>query len=163
NSYTLTLGDIVDPGTDTVSQIVVDWGDGQTTTFDAAHPLPQTRQATHPYTTAGGRSINVDLTDEDGTYLDVAVKNITVTNVPPSTPVTGTDHVAARSSYTLNLASVSNAGTVSAYKVRWGDGKDDTFSGDPSGKVANHVYADEGPFSITVDLTDENGAHNGAG
>src|SRR5262249_2284938 len=33
--YTLTLGAVVDAGNDTVTRTVIDWGDGETSTFDA--------------------------------------------------------------------------------------------------------------------------------
>ena len=47
--YRLTLGPVTDPGTDTVSQYVVHWGDGVTDTLAAAALDAAGRQLTHTY------------------------------------------------------------------------------------------------------------------
>lgn len=82
--YTLILGPVIDPGTDTVSQYVIRWGDGQDDTIPAGE-LRASREVIHTYW-AGPSSptITVDLTDEDGTYLAVATKAVTVNALPPS-------------------------------------------------------------------------------
>ena len=82
--YTLTLGPVVDPGTDTVSQYLIHWGDGIDQTIPAAD-LPANREVTHTYADGpSGPTITVDLTDEDGTYPAVASKAVTVNSLPPS-------------------------------------------------------------------------------
>src|SRR5262249_56080922 len=50
------------------------------------------------------------------------------------------------------------------YVVHWGDGSSTSVTGNPSGQTATHAYAD-GPntYTITVDLTDEDGTFTGAG
>ena len=62
--YTLNLG-ATDPGVDTVTEWVIDWGDGTTQTIPG-NPL----STTHTYT-GPSRTYNVlaAVTDEDGTYL----------------------------------------------------------------------------------------------
>ncbi len=61
--YTLTLG-VSDPGDDTISEWVIDWGDG---TVDTIAGNPPT--ATHPYVGIGATyNILAAATDEDGTY-----------------------------------------------------------------------------------------------
>ena len=68
--YTLTLGAVTDPGTDTVSSYVVHWGDGSDDTYAT------NGAKTHTYADGpASRSITVDLVDEDGTYLDRANAN----------------------------------------------------------------------------------------
>src|SRR5207302_7251914 len=65
--YSLTLGAVSDPGTDTVSSYIVHWGDGQSDTYSS--------NGAKSHTYADGPSdhaITVDLVDEDGTYLDRA-------------------------------------------------------------------------------------------
>ncbi len=65
--YTLNLGAVTDPGTDTVTSYVVHWGDGATSTYATAG------DKTHTYADgANNRAITVDLVDEDGTFLDAA-------------------------------------------------------------------------------------------
>src|SRR5262249_11888127 len=88
--YALTLGPVTDPGQDTVSRYVVRWGDGQTSVFDAANPLPADRVLRHTYADGPGvRTITVDLEDEDGTHAAVASQEVSVTNRPPTAAVAG--------------------------------------------------------------------------
>ena len=65
--YSLTLGAVTDPGTDTVTSYIVHWGDGSTDTY-ASNGVKTHTYADGPNTTA----ITVDLVDEDGTFLDRA-------------------------------------------------------------------------------------------
>ena len=63
SSYSLTLGAVTDPGTDTVSSYVVHWGDGNTNTYST------NGAKTHTYADGpNDYTITVDLTDEDGTF-----------------------------------------------------------------------------------------------
>ena len=65
SAYTLTLGAVTDPGTDTVTSYVVHWGDGNTNTYAT------NGAKTHTYADgANDYDITVDLVDEDGTFLD---------------------------------------------------------------------------------------------
>ena len=77
-TYSLSLGE-TDPGRDTVTAFVVDWGDGSSNTYASGGAK------THVY--ADGtftRTISVDLVDEDDTYLASATKTILVNNVAPT-------------------------------------------------------------------------------
>jgi PKD repeat protein len=61
--YTLTLGDVVDPGDDTVAQYIVRWGDGTENVYTSGGPV------THVYrNTVGRKTIRVLLVDEDGVH-----------------------------------------------------------------------------------------------
>lgn len=76
--YTLVLGAITDPGTDTVYQWIVNWGDGKTSTYNRAG------EVTHVY--ADGPStptITVDLQDQVGTHRAAGSLSLTVENVAP--------------------------------------------------------------------------------
>src|SRR5205823_7166939 len=64
SSYSLTLGAVTDPGTDTVSSYIVHWGDGQSDTY--------TRNGAKTHTYADGPSsqaVTVDLDDGSGNLL----------------------------------------------------------------------------------------------
>ena len=76
--YPLSLGTIADPGTDTVSQWRVDWGDGTATRTVAAGVVE------HTYVD-GRAQVTVDVTfvDEDGTYGSAGLIGLTVENAPP--------------------------------------------------------------------------------
>ena len=77
--YSLTLGSVTDPGSDTVTSYIVHWGDGSTDTYATAGAK------THTYADGpASRAITVDLIDEDGTYLNRAnTLSVTVNNVAP--------------------------------------------------------------------------------
>ena len=117
SSYSLTLGAVTDPGTDTVSAYVVNWGDGNSDNYAT--------NGVHTHTYADGpntHNVTVDLTDEDGTFLDQAdALSVTVDNVAPTIAISGASNVNEGSSYSLTLGAVTDPGTdtVSAYVVNW--------------------------------------------
>ncbi|MGD9127535.1 MAG: Ig-like domain-containing protein, partial [Planctomycetia bacterium] len=61
--YVLSLR-AIDPGDDAVSQWVINWGDGSA----LAYASGDATFVTHPYTTANNYTIQIQATDEDGTY-----------------------------------------------------------------------------------------------
>ncbi len=165
-TYSLTIGPLVDPGADTVTQYAIHWGDGATQTFSAAEIDGLGRMVSHTY--ADGPSsptITVDLADEDGTYLAVDSLEVTVNNVAPIVALSGNTSVDEGSLYSLTIGPVIDPGTdtVTQYAVHWGDGQTDVYSAaevDGAGRVVTHTYAD-GPSNptITIDLLDEDGTY----
>ena len=77
-SYSLGLGAIIDPGTDTVTGYSINWGDGNTESFSGN---PTGLSKTHTYTTSGSKTIAVSLTDEDGTYSNAGTKSVSVLTI----------------------------------------------------------------------------------
>lgn len=66
---------VVDPGSDTISEWIIGWGDGSTTTTS-------TLQVAHTYSHQDRTTLTISVTDEDGTYpLDEEEFNIR--NLPP--------------------------------------------------------------------------------
>jgi len=88
--FTLTLGNVIDPGNDTVTAYSVAWGDGAAENFTvAADGVPTGRVLTHMYADGGAAPlILVTLTDEDGTF-DAGSLSHTVNNVPPTIALQG--------------------------------------------------------------------------
>jgi VCBS repeat-containing protein len=163
STYTLTLGAVSDPGTDTVTQYMVHWGDGTTDTYAAGGDV------THVYAddqdgpiNATPRAISVDLVNEDGTFSDVATHDVSVTNVAPTIALAGANSVDAGTAYTLTLGAITDPGqdTVTTYLVDWGDGSTNTHG---AGGNVTHTYATAGNYNIGVDLTDEDGTFVDAG
>jgi hypothetical protein len=108
--------------------------------------------------------VSLEVTD------DLGASNVTsyafdAADVPPAMTVSGPDHVAEGSPYTLSLGPVIDPAptTVSQYTVHWGDGSSDNYTPAQvtslNGQV-QHTYA-QGPnsYAITVDLTTEDGAN----
>src|SRR4029077_13001606 len=135
SAYSLTLGAVTDPGTDTVSSYIVHWGDGGSNTYLT------NGGKTHTYADGPNNySITVDLVDEDGTYLDRAnALSVTVNNVAPTIAISGATSVNEGGSYSLTLGAVTDPGTdtVSSYVVHWGDGGSNTYL---TNGVKTHTY-----------------------
>lgn len=62
--YILDLGQVIDPGNDTISQYTIHWGDGNWDNVFSPHDV------THIYNKNGEYLIQVDLLDEDGKHLN---------------------------------------------------------------------------------------------
>src|SRR3954468_15200962 len=159
-----SLGPVVDPGTDTVTQYIVHWGDGNTDTFTSAQIAAMLNNVGHTYADGPNNyTISVDLVDEDGTFTAVDTLDVTVKNVAPFVDLTGPTMVNEGAANTWNLGPVVDPGsdTVTQYIVHWGDGNTDTFTSAQIAAMSNtvgHTYAD-GPngYTITLDLVDEDG------
>ncbi|UJP01066.1 MAG: PKD domain-containing protein, partial [Nitrosomonas sp.] len=78
SNYTLHLGAVTDPGSDTVSSYTVNWGDGISTTYASAGDVA------HVYSAVGNHTITVDLTDEDGTHVNAGNLAMLVNDVIPT-------------------------------------------------------------------------------
>ena len=159
SSYTLNLASS-DPGDDTITQWVIDWGDGTVDTI-AGNP----NSATHTYDDGNvSRNISATVTDEDGTHVGTGTFTVMVDNVAPTLTISGASNVDEGSVYTLNLAS-SDPGvdTITQWEIDWGDGTAvETVAGNPG--TASHTYAD-GDIShvITATATDEDGTYAASG
>src|SRR5262249_34677260 len=160
-----------DPGQDTPTAIVINWGDGSPNTPLTAAQVATVAgggTATVNHTFADGpnnRTIRATVTDEDGTFVNAGTTTATVTNVPPSVTGSGAPTVPEGTSYGITLGPVSDPGTdtVSQYVVHWGDGATNTYTAAQvaaGGGVVTHTYADgANTYPITVDLTDEDGSY----
>jgi hypothetical protein len=90
--YTLTVGAILDPGTDTRSGYTIAWGDGSTDTLSPAQWAAAAGSFTHTYADgASAPTITVSTTDEDGTTV-LGTQAVTVNNVAPTASVSGAGH-----------------------------------------------------------------------
>ena len=156
STYTLTLGNITDPGHDTVSTWTVDWGDGSSQNFASGGGK------THVFSDgAGSATIKVTLVDEDGTYANAGSYSINIANAPPTLNVTGGTSASEGGSYTLNLsASDPGQDTLGSWTINWGDGVIDNPAGDATS--ASHVYRDNGRYTIAISATDEDGTYSAA-
>jgi len=158
-------GSFTDPGTDAWTA-TVDYGDGSG--VQALTLTGKIFALSHVYADNGSYTVTVTITDDDtGTHADTVT--VTVDNVPPTIALTGDATVNEGSTYTLTLGGITDPGddTVTEWTVHWGDGTSDTYT---SGGDVTHVYADDDPpgtafdpYTITVDLVDEDGTHGSAG
>ena len=111
--FTLTLGEVSDPGTDTVTEYRVFWGDGSTFNGNNFETFFSAGQVSHVYNGAGERTIVVDLRDEDGTFPGAGTFALFVNDVPPRIALSGAAEVEEGSEYTLILGEVTDPGAGS--------------------------------------------------
>ncbi|HRM67977.1 MAG TPA: PKD domain-containing protein, partial [Thauera phenylacetica] len=172
-SYTLSVGAVVDPGTDSVSGYSVDWGDGSVDSFTPAEWAAAAGSFGHVYGDGGlGGTpflITVRATDEDGTHV-LGTQVVTVENAAPSAVLGGADASDEGASYVLGLAGSDPAGSADtlSYSIDWGDGSPvqvlSAMQLAMLGGNVEHVFADDddGPIdasdrTITVMVSDEDG------
>ena len=155
-TFTLTLGAVSDPGDDTPTGYIIDWGDGTPDEPVAAGP----GDVTHTY--ADGDStptISVSVTDEDGTFAGAGTLGVLVNNVAPTISAPAT-------------ATLTEGGTLGT-SISFADPGDDTHTatidyGEGAGSeapivvttpfVLSNVYEDDGLYSVTIDVEDSDGA-----
>ena len=110
--FVLNLGTITDPGSDTVTNYRIRWGDGQETFPISATNF--TGQVLHTFSTPGMYTVHVDIYDEDGEHLDAGVLNVLVRDAGPDLKVKQTVKPASARpgktvTFRINVANIGNS------------------------------------------------------
>src|SRR5262249_18529232 len=159
-SYSLTLGAITDPGTDTVSSYVVHWGDGSSSSF-TGNASGQT--ATHAYADGpNSYSITVDLTDEDGSYNNVGSPvSVTIVNVAPTAVFGNNGPKPEHQPVTFTFSSqfdASNVDQAAGFKYSFDWNNDGIFEVvDSTSATATHAFQHDGTYTIRGRIKDKDG------
>jgi len=95
---------------------------------------------------------------------------VTVVDSPPTIALSGPSTTRAGTPYSLTLGAITDAGkldVVTGYKIDWGDGtvQDFTGAGSPVNVVKTHTYAGGAgsSYALNVTLIDSDGTHANAG
>jgi PKD repeat protein len=162
-SKTFALGSFSDPGPDSPWAVDVNWGDGSTHTTFSASSTGSLGTRAHTYDDGPAtRTVTVKVTDKNGDS-DSKTFQVTVANVAPvvTAPSDHTADEGATKDFGLGSFSDPGADKPWAVDVNWGDGSASThFTVDAAGSLglAPHAYADNGSYTVTVAVTDKDGA-----
>ncbi|NIN33952.1 MAG: PKD domain-containing protein, partial [Gammaproteobacteria bacterium] len=143
NSINFNASDSYDPDGNIINYLW-DFGDGSNTTGEVA---------SHSYTDDGNYTVTLTVTDDDGA-ADSATSLKTVLNRSPVATFTeSSETVYTSETITFNASnSYDPDGTVVGYFWNFGDGTNAT------GETASHSYTDDGNYTITLTVTDDDGA-----
>jgi hypothetical protein len=181
----------IDPGTLDTHTATVDWGDGSlvenATVF--AGMGSGTIGGTHVYADDGQYKVTVTVTDKDG-ETDTDSFMVQVHTVVPTLIVPGPQMVEEGSPLTItNIGTITDPGfdnpdnpneppsgsvETFTYWINWGDGNIDTGSAtiDDVGAPFDltdasfdgaHTYANDGPYTVTIRIADDNMTGNFVG
>jgi PKD repeat protein len=161
--YALTLGKATDPGNDTVTKYIVDWGDSTVENFASA------RIVTHTYADGPETlTISVGLQDEDGLHPDAGKLQLQVTNVAPTLGAVNASSVNENEVVTLS-GSFADPGIKDSFilTVDWGDGsalQKFNYAAGTADFSETHQYLDDNPtstpsdnYAINLTLADDDG------
>ena len=162
--YLLTIANLVDAGTgDVISALDIDWGDGSA--IESVAPVNGT--ITHRFaddlpTTA----IRVTAIGPDGSTT--VTKNVAVTNANPQWSNLSVSNAAGgtsifESDFVRLTADLFDPGVLDSFDqltINWGDGDSATITSlaaETTEISATHAYANDGVYTITLDVTDDDG------
>lgn len=160
-TFILTLGAVTDPGADTVTGFIVNWGDGTST---GILPFSQTMPnvASHLYQDdsilVNTNPITVDLLDEDGTSFTAGTFNLSVNNLDPTinslVKTSMGDDEGTAFAFQATATDPAFANDPLTFTWDFGDGSS-PVSG--STGIQSHVYAAGGNYTLSVTVTDGDG------
>jgi VCBS repeat-containing protein len=166
-SFTLTLGAITDPGSDTIvsgsSAVVITWGDGSVQEV-AYTGVGQT--ISHVYADGAAnpaRTISVALQDEDGLHMNAGTLGLNVVNVAPTGTAVSGGAVSEGSNGSVTVIGVSDpAGANDTIRFDYdfnNDGVYDLINSSNSTAVVPASYLANGTGTVTVGVRvrDEDG------
>ena len=147
-------GSFTDAGSADTHTATINWGDGRVVPFDpAASPVA----GSHVYADNGSYTVTLAVTDDDG---DVGSDTMTVTvlNVAPVVDA-GADQTVDEGDSVNFAGSFTDAGSADTHTAMldWGDGTIVPFDPATSPVAGSHVYADNGAYTVTLTVTDDDG------
>ena len=154
--FTLDLGLVTEPGDDTITQFIIEWGDGDS---DIVAGDPENTSHNHTYDDGTQiEEVRITLIDEDGVHTEAGVPNpfnVTVDNVDPTATFFNTGDVDEGTSGTVGFTAQfdpSNADTTAGFRYAFDFDNDGTFdSGDGTYAGSGTASATSVPASFLAD------------
>jgi len=108
---------------------------------------------THVFDENGNYDVNLTVIDNNGS-MDYVVKRVAVQNQPPVADA-GPNQVVNTTEVSFNgTGSYDPDGTIESYTWQFGDGQTG------SGATVTHDYAEDGQYTVTLNVTDDAGAYD---
>src|SRR5207244_1860295 len=157
-------GSFTDPGMLDTHSVVINWGDGNSTTFNLEAGVLAFSGASHQYMNtppSGSYAISVTVTDSDGASTSAGA-SINVGNIPPSNiQLTLSQATVNENGSTTLSGSFSDPGTLDTHTVviNWGDNSSSTVNlaaGVQTFSGVSHRYLEElegSSYPVTVTVT----------
>lgn len=130
-----------------IAAYAFDFGDGSAAVEGTAS------SAEHTYQAAGSYTVSLTVTDDSGASTSTTTVVEVAANQPPVAQFT-----TEAQGLTLNLDATSSTdsdGKIASYTWDFGDGSDPVTGGQPT---ASHEYAKAGTYTVTLAVSDEDGA-----
>lgn len=136
-----------------IASVDVDWGDGRSQRLgNNTGSLP----VDHVYNSDGTFTINAVVRDVQGNSGSASTSVVVVDSIDPSIVIVqpSSPPVAGLSAaFTFRISVAAGASPVSSAFVDWGDGSSQPL-GTSGEQTSNHVYANEGNYTIRATATD---------
>jgi PKD repeat protein len=139
-------GSFTDPGSSDIQTISWDFGDSTSDNSGTLTP-------THVYTDNGTFTVTLTVTDDDG-GVGTDTLTVTVNNVAP-TANAGSDQTVNEGDTVNFSGSFTDPGSSDTQTISWDFG--DSTSDNSGTLTPTHVYTDNGTFTVTLIVTDDDG------
>ncbi|MFO0979894.1 MAG: PKD domain-containing protein [Planctomycetaceae bacterium] len=150
-------GQITEPDAGDSFKLTVNWGDGQTETFDFAAGADRNVLLNHKYEQDGVYHVHLDWRDQHGGG-NTGDHQIRIRNQRPVLQDVAVTSPVVRNATATLFGRVSDVGSKDTLRVtvRWGDGSaSETLTVTPSGEIqANHHFRRPGRYRLTLEASD---------
>jgi PKD repeat protein len=111
----------------------------------------------HAYAETGTYKVTLNVTDNDG-LCNIVWKSVSVLSYPVASFTYSPEAPLVNHPVTFNASSSKpNGGTIVSYAWDFGDSTSETYEGENLTAIATHTYVANGTFTVTLNVTDDEG------